>query len=110
MYKSPIDMLISDIQHQIVQQEDEHIYQAVLHCIPNVDREELLRALKYDRDQYNKGHLDGYTEAMSSIVRCKDCKHFYTDEYYGATTCDHDCIVEPDNNDFCSYGERREGE
>lgn len=67
MYKSPIELLISDIQHQIVQQEDEQIYQAVLSFIPNVDKQELLLALKYDRDQYDKGYADGKADALKWI-------------------------------------------
>ena len=59
MYKSPIEMLITDIQHQIVKQQDEEIYQAVLNYIPNIDKAELIRALQYDRDQYEKGFQDG---------------------------------------------------
>ena len=59
MYNSPIKMLITDIQHQIVKQHDEEIYQAVLNYIPNIDKAELIRALQYDRDQYEKGFQDG---------------------------------------------------
>ena len=79
-------------------------------------REKLIKIL---REPIFPHELADPTEAVADylmdnnvvpVVRCKDCKHFYTDEYYGATTCDHNCIVEPDNNDFCSYGERREGE
>ena len=38
------------------------------------------------------------------VVRCKDCVS------YGGTgwCCEHDTCME--ENDFCSYGERREGE
>lgn len=43
------------------------------------------------------------------VVRCADCKHYYVDEDYGATTCDRDCIHEPDASDFCSYGDRKDG-
>ena len=67
MYKSPIEMLITDIQHQIVKQQDEEIYKAVLHYIPNVDKEELIRALQYDREQYDKGYADGYMAAKGEV-------------------------------------------
>ena len=41
------------------------------------------------------------------VVRCKDCKHFY---YNNGGRCAYGhglCIT--DENQFCSYGERREG-
>ena len=108
MYKSPIELLISDIQHQIAEQQDEQIYQAVVRCIPNIDKEELLRALKYDRNQYNKGHLDGYTDAMASIVRCKDCD-FYCPETNERPICaSWGSWCDPDG--WCYRGERRKEE
>ena len=106
MYESPIDLLMSNIQTQIIEEQEEAIYKAVFDIGVNVKNDELIRALKYDRDQYNRGHLDGYADAMASIVRCKDCKHL---GFKGL--CDGVCnkkmvgIVKPD--DFCSYGERR---
>lgn len=49
------------------------------------------------------------------VVRCKDCK-YYTSE---KKRCDHQCLewdvecydlwLETEPEDFCSYGERREG-
>ena len=48
------------------------------------------------------------------VVRCKDCKYRRIDEDYANG---HYCVKRPSNggyfcedNDFCSYGERREGE
>ena len=67
MYRSPIDMLITDIQHQIAQQQDEEVYKAVVSVGINVDKEELLRALRYDRDQYEKGFADGKADALRWI-------------------------------------------
>ena len=58
MYKSPIELLVAEIQYQIAKQQDEEIYKAVLNYVPNVDKEELIRALKYDRGQYEKGYAD----------------------------------------------------
>ena len=64
MYKSPIELLVTDIQNQIMKQQDEEIYQAVLHYIPYVDKDELIRALRYDREQYEKGYADGKRDAV----------------------------------------------
>ena len=75
MYNSPIELMITDIQNQILKQQDDQIYQATLHYVPNVDKEELLRALKYDRNQYDKGYADGIRDAREELVRCKYCKH-----------------------------------
>ena len=110
MYKSPIELLVADIQHQIVKQQDEEIYQAVLHYIPNVDKEELLRALEYDRNQYEKGYADGKRDAMAELVRCKDCDHRSDVLDCGNYLCNRKMIGMVRPNDFCSFGERREGE
>lgn len=42
------------------------------------------------------------------VVRCKDCTY-----YRDSNHIDHGCssvygITEPDDNDFCSYGQRKE--
>lgn len=51
------------------------------------------------------------------VVRCKDCKHFYTDTYEGKVLrrecrlrslgCGIGTVKLESENDFCSYGERR---
>ena len=112
MYKSPIDMLVTDIQHQIAEQQDEQIYKAVVSVGINVDKEELIRALNDDRRQYKEGYRDGRLSAMEELVRCKDCKQWcrnigIADSPNGHCFC-HD--IETNGHDFCSYGERREGE
>ncbi len=107
MYKSPIDVLITDIQHQIAEQQDEQVYKAVVSVGINVDKEELLRALQYDRHQYAKGHLDGTADAMASIVRCKDCD-FYCEGTNRPICVSWGSWTDPDG--WCYKGERREGE
>ena len=52
----------------------------------------------------------GKTQGLE-VVRCKDCKH----RAIGDNVCIHpnrigDGYIEVKDNDFCSYGERREGE
>ena len=66
-YQSPIDIIISKMNMQM----DGEIFKAVQNVGVNVDRDELLKALQYDRGQYQKG----YTDRDSELVRCKDCKH-----------------------------------
>lgn len=94
-----------------------------------IDADELIKQLnpEYIKTEtlIRKGeaHLDtlaeGYTEVHRLIqnastidavpvVRCKDCTY-----YRDSNHIDHGCssvygITEPDDNDFCSYGHRKE--
>lgn len=61
MYKAPIEILTSitdEIHTQITQQREFRIMAAVNEVI-KVDKEELIKALNYDRQQYKKGIEDG---------------------------------------------------
>lgn len=53
-YQSPIEM----IQGEMRMYMDGEILKAVQNVGVNVDKDELLKALAYDRDQYNKGFHD----------------------------------------------------
>ena len=113
MYDSPIDLYISDIHNQIVAQQDEQIYQAVVHFFPDVKRDELLKAIQYDREQYDKGYADGKRDAMDELVRCKDCKHWVYAFHINDNMCDRldkDPWIPVEPDDFCSYGEKREAD
>lgn len=55
MYESPIKMIMAETEHMM---EDE-VFKAIQRCAVDVDKEELIKALKYDRDQYEKGYEDG---------------------------------------------------
>lgn len=104
MYKSPIHIIYGQMETQM----EGTILKAVQNVGVNVDKEELLLALKYDRKQYLIGYEDGEADALESIVRCKDCKHcIYNSYVLGDVRCGYlhtDYIKE---NSFCSYGERR---
>jgi hypothetical protein len=67
MYKSPIELITTDIASSIAKHMDDNIYQAVLTTGVNVNKEELMKALKYDRDQYDKGYNDGFAEGMIAM-------------------------------------------
>lgn len=54
-YKSPITVFQKQIETQI----EGEILKAVCKTGVVVDKDELLKALKYDREQYEKGYQDG---------------------------------------------------
>ena len=55
-------------------------------------------------------HLAAVTTVDAvEVVRCKDCKHY--GDYGRVRDCNkYGAMSLPDDDDFCSYGERREGE
>lgn len=55
MYKSPIEIFKEEMQYYF----DNNIVEAVQRYDIQVDKDELLKALRYDRDQYEKGYADG---------------------------------------------------
>lgn len=58
MYESPITKLYGAIKQEIEQKEEAAIYKAIEQCEIVVDKEELIKALQYDRRQYEKGKAD----------------------------------------------------
>ena len=63
MYESPIETIQTEIQTQF---EDDCI-KAVQSFGFIVNKEELIKALNYDRKQYEKGYSDGYAKALEDI-------------------------------------------
>lgn len=55
MYESPIEIIYDDIKMHF----ENEILNAIQHYDIQVDKDELIRALRYDRDQYEKGFKDG---------------------------------------------------
>lgn len=74
-YESPIRLLettVDQLKQQIDAQTNEAIYRAIVSVGVSVNREDLIRALQYDREQYEKGYADGLMAGVE-VVRCKDC-------------------------------------
>ncbi len=67
MYESPITKLYGKIKQEIEQKEEAAIYKAIEECEIVVDKEELIKALQYDRRQYEKGYEDGKAEMREKI-------------------------------------------
>ena len=58
-----------DISAYFSKYYDEDIYKAVLNCDIKVVKDELIEALRYDRDQYQKGYDDGYNAGVREGVK-----------------------------------------
>ena len=99
MYKSPIELIYESLQWQM----EESIYKVVQNVGINVDKEELIKALKYDREQYKKGYEDA--KAESEIIYCGECKHMMPD---GRCSMFADPSIRPSASDYCSNAERKE--
>jgi hypothetical protein len=68
MYKSPIT-IIDSFTESIIKQKDDAIFAEIQHSFgADVDKEELIRALQYDRNQYEKGYADGKADAMPKWI------------------------------------------
>lgn len=112
MYKSPIELFMTEIRDQILKQHDEEVYKAVLRYVPNVDKKELIRALNYDRNQYNQGYDDGRKDAIANIVHCKECRYYKQNPHNRKEDdmwCQYwFCWNKTEADDFCSYGQTAE--
>ena len=83
LYKSPIEMMMSKTVHEIQTQQEEHILRGVFNVGINVDKEELIEALQYDRGQYDKGYADGvreFAERLERVISISDTQKPYFDK------------------------------
>ena len=67
MYKSPIEKICNEIQTQMVQEDEKMVMKAIREVGVNVDKEELIKTLQYDRNQYTKGYEDGKNDVLDKI-------------------------------------------
>lgn len=62
-YESPIEMFTEQVSYDWSEKTDDLVMKAVMNVGVEVDKNELVKALAYDRDQYDKGFDDGFNEA-----------------------------------------------
>lgn len=67
MYESPIKQYLSEIQTEM---ESALLYTVKQKIGYGVGKAELIKALKYDREQYEKGYSDGLN--ADNWISCKD--------------------------------------
>lgn len=107
-YQSPIDVIMGQMNTSY----ENGIWKAVQKVGVNVDKNALMKALQYDRGQYQKG----YADRDSELVRCKECEHatMTSDgkmcKYCAMDTDDfgYQREVYHDADWFCADGKRRD--
>lgn len=65
MYESPItitERFVNKAREQMENDIMNNVLTVVAEYGINVNKDELFKALQYDRNQYNKGYADGYSE------------------------------------------------
>ena len=106
MWESPIKTICDEMQTQF----EGEVLKAVQRVGIEVDKDQLIKALNYDRNQYAEGYKHGYSYAKSELIRCKDCKYWTyirrTNRYW-CKTDDGLYDLNPSPDDFCSRAERR---
>lgn len=80
MYESPITEIIGEMQMKQREEQDRQIYECIQQYGINVDKEELIKALQYDRDQYEKGYRDAVVKfAEEAEERLLELRKTYRD-------------------------------
>lgn len=101
-----VNSLIEKAAKTIARDADEMIYSKVLGLGVDVSKEELVKALRYDREQYEKGYADGLKNA--DIVHGK-WTYKGSSEQLGGTdaTYDYECSacnrLALEDSDYCPW-------
>ena len=104
-YEPPINVIYRDIAEQITQQSENAIMQAV-NMYVQVDKAELVRALEYDRGQYEKGYADAkrdYERPQGKWITdergyvCSECGALHSDDHPFCHMCGADMRKEVDD-------------
>lgn len=71
MYNSPVEVIIDKTDYYSIENE---ILNVVQRAGIRVDQRELIRALEFDREQYEKSYADGRADAIRGIMEwLKSC-------------------------------------
>ena len=93
-YVSPIEMLCTAVRMQTEEHQGQILMKTVQEAGFDVDKDELMKALRYDRHQYEKGYADAMKNAVPIDKMCE-----WLDEY---------CWSCPKYHPVCIEGEDKE--
>lgn len=92
-YESPITLIQKEVEFKF----ENAILEAVHNIGVTVDKDELLKALTYDRDQYSKGYQQGLKENADALEEA--CEYIAKNDFcpfdrfgickYGESECDN---------------------
>jgi hypothetical protein len=68
-YESPITMITNDIAKSVAETYDNNVMKAVWSIGIEVDKDGLVKALQYDREQYETGYRNGFEAAYNTLPR-----------------------------------------
>ena len=64
-WEPPIKLICQEVSTQI----EDSVITAIQHMGVDVDLEELIKALAYDRDQYNRGYTNGFADGFAAATK-----------------------------------------
>ena len=70
MYSSPIELIYQDLETSF----EDKVLKATQAVDIQVNKDELIKALQFDRQQYDTGYIDGKAEALTNIYSVWDCE------------------------------------
>lgn len=80
-YESPVTVRIQQIAQEITERRENEIFCHIEEALGfDIDRDELVKALKYERDQFSRGFEAGYSAA-------KDWSEWVVDDFTGIIDC-----------------------
>ena len=62
-YKSPIEIIYGDMTHKL----ENEVFTVIQNIGINIDKDELIKALQYDRNQYETGYADAMINAVPVV-------------------------------------------
>jgi len=65
-YESPIAMIAEKMATEIAEKFDGEVLTAIRKYHVDVNKDELVKALAYDRGQYEKGYADGFADGLAA--------------------------------------------
>lgn len=75
-YESPVNIIMGQVEQEIkqIQNETENTIMSEIRQQLGVyvDKEELIKALQYDRNQYDKGYSDGRASIVAEFEKIKE--------------------------------------
>ncbi len=81
MWESPVNIfeIHEPIVEEINKKTEETVFKAIHRVGVDVNKEELIKAMQYDRNQYEKGYKDGYADAIDEFTNELENHSIYAD-------------------------------